>query len=101
MAPGVAEREVDRSARRMARAVVLGLVVGAGTGVAAVALAFAIVAVPIYFVGSDEGGLDAGLVRLGLFAVAVPAGVAVGTVAGFVVARWYARGAPLPEVAGR
>jgi hypothetical protein len=101
MATGVVTEERATSGHRTLQSVVLGLAVGFGLGVASVALAFAVVAVPIYFAGFDDGGLDPDLVRMGLFAFAAPVGAVVGSVGGVLVARWYARGAPLPDAAGR
>jgi hypothetical protein len=84
--------------RSKVRSTLLGAGVGAGIGVAAMAIAFSIVAVPMFLLASTEGesGLDRGLVRTGLFVVALPFGVLVGTAAGIVVGIWYARGGRLP-----
>ena len=61
-------------------------------------IAFSIVAVPMFLLASTEGdsGLDRGLVRTGLFAVALPLGALVGVVVGSIVGVWYARGGRLP-----
>jgi hypothetical protein len=91
----------DEAARRSFRAALVGLAVAVGLGVAATAVVFAIVAIPIHVVGSDDGGVDRDLVRLGLFAIAAPIGSLLGLVAGAVAARWYRRGATLPDAAGR
>lgn len=76
----------------------LGLSVGLGVTVAAMAVAFSIIAVPLFLLASTEGesGLDRDLVRTGLFAVALPFGIVVGLVVGVVVGLWYARGGRLP-----
>jgi hypothetical protein len=84
--------------RSKVRAVLLGISIGLGVGVAAMGIAFSIVAVPMFLLASTEGdsGLDRDLVRTGLFAVALPLGVLVGVVVGGVVGIWYARGGRLP-----
>lgn len=80
------------------RSTLLGLAVGAGIAVAGVAIAFSIVAIPIFIVASTEpdAGLDRSLVRRGLFQVALPFGVIAGVAAGIAVGIWYARGGRLP-----
>lgn len=77
----------------------LGLGIGAGVGVAGIAIAFSIVAIPLYIVASTEpgSGLDRSLVRTGLFQVALPFGLVAGTIAGVVVGVWYGRGGRLPR----
>jgi hypothetical protein len=84
--------------RSKVRATLLGISIGLGVGVAAMGIAFSIVAVPMFLLASTEGdsGLDRDLVRTGLFAVALPLGVLVGVVVGGVVGVWYARGGRLP-----
>jgi hypothetical protein len=93
--------EGDAVAGRSLRAALVGIAVAVGVGVAATAVVFAIVAIPIHVIGSDDGGVDRDLVRLGLFAIAAPLGSLLGVVAGAVAALWYRRGARLPEAAGR
>jgi riboflavin transporter FmnP len=82
-----------------ARSVALGVAVGFGVAVAGIAIAFSIVAIPLFIVASTEpsSGLDRGLVRTGLFKVALPFGVVSGLVAGIAVGIWYARGGRLPR----
>ena len=84
--------------RSKVRSALLGTVVGVGVGVAAMGIAFSIVAVPMFLLASTEGdsGLDRDLVRTGLFVIALPFGVLMGLVAGVVVGVWYARGGRLP-----
>jgi hypothetical protein len=84
--------------RSKVRSTLLGLGIGLGVGVAAMGIAFSIVAVPMFLLASTEGdsGLDRGLVRTGLFTIAVPFGALVGVVAGIVVGVWYSRGGRLP-----
>ncbi|MGV3760386.1 MAG: hypothetical protein ACO1PW_12735 [Actinomycetota bacterium] len=82
-----------------ARSIGLGLVVGLGIAVAGIAIAFSIVAIPLFIVASTEpgSGLDRSLVRTGLFKVALPVGVVSGVAAGVAVGLWYARGGRLPR----
>jgi hypothetical protein len=79
--------------------VLLGLGIGAGVGVAGIAIAFSIVAIPLFIVASTEpgSGLNRDLVRTGLFSVALPFGAVTGTAAGIAVGVWYARGGRLPR----
>jgi membrane protein DedA with SNARE-associated domain len=101
MAPGPGRRLIG-SRQRTVRSILIGLGVGLGVAVAATGVVFALVAIPIQLSGSGTAeGLDRDQVRLGLFAVAMPAGAVVGAALGFLVGRWYARGARLPEMAGR
>ena len=76
----------------------MGLAIGAVVGLAAVAIAFSIVAIPMFIVASTEpgSGLDRDLVRTGLFKVALPFGVISGLVVGVAVGVWYGRGGRLP-----
>jgi hypothetical protein len=76
----------------------VGLAIGAVVGLAAVAIAFSIVAIPMFIVASTEpgSGLDRDLVRTGLFKVALPFGVISGLVVGVAVGVWYGRGGRLP-----
>jgi hypothetical protein len=85
--------------RSRVQSVLLGIGIGAGVGVAGIAIAFSIVAIPLYIVASTEpgSGLDRSLVRTGLFQVALPIGVIAGTIAGVVVGVWYGRGGRLPR----
>jgi len=94
--PGVAGP--DPVASRL-RSVLLGVVVGLGVAVAGVAIAFSIVAIPLFLLASTEpgSGLNRDLVRTGLFKVAVPFGAVTGLVAGVVVGTWYSRGGRLPR----
>lgn len=80
------------------RSVLLGVAVGAGIAVAGVAIAFSIVAIPLFIVASTEpgSGLNRDLVRTGLFKVALPFGLLAGVAAGILSGIWYARGGRLP-----
>jgi hypothetical protein len=93
--PVPAEPPVPRS--RLS-SVLLGLGIGTGVGVAVMAVAFSIVAIPMFILASTEpdSGLDRSLVRTGLFKVALPMGLVAGIAAGVVVGIWYARGGRLP-----
>jgi hypothetical protein len=84
--------------RSKARSVLLGLGIGLGVAVAATAIAFAIVAVPMFLLVSSGGdsGIDRGMVRTGLFGIAVPIGVLAGSAVGIAVGMWYSRGGRLP-----
>ena len=84
--------------RSRTKAVLLGISIGVGVGVASMAIAFSIVAVPMFLLASTEGdsGLDRHLVRVGLFGIALPFGALMGIVVGAVVGVWYARGGRLP-----
>lgn len=82
-----------------ARSVGLGVAVGFGVAVAGIAIAFSIIAIPLFIVASTEpgSGLDRSLVRTGLFQVALPVGLVAGVGAGIAVGLWYARGGRLPR----
>lgn len=91
----------DRGAgapRTRLRSVLLALGIGTGVGVAGVAMAFSIIAIPLFIVASTEpgSGVDRGLVRKGLFHIALPFGLVAGVGAGVLVGVWYARGGRLP-----
>jgi hypothetical protein len=81
-----------------ARSVLVGVAIGLAVGVAGVAIAFSIVAIPLFIVASTEpgSGLNRDLVRMGLFKIALPVGVVAGVAAGTLVGIWYARGGRLP-----
>lgn len=85
--------------RSRLRSVLLGVGIGAGVAVAGIAVAFSIVAIPLFIVASTEpgSGLNRDLVRTGLFKVAVPFGAVAGIAAGILVGLWYARGGRLPR----
>jgi hypothetical protein len=84
--------------RSRVRSVLLGLGIGTGVGVAGIAVAFSIVAIPLFILASTEpgSGLDRDLVRTGLFRIALPFGAVTGIVIGTLVGVWYARGGRLP-----
>lgn len=81
------------------RSTLLGLAVGAGVAVAGVAMAFSVVAIPLFVVASTEpgSGLNRDLVRTGLFKVALPFGLIAGLACGIAVGVWYGRGGRLPR----
>lgn len=84
--------------RRRLRSAAVGAGVGLAVLVAGVAIAFSIVAIPLYLLASTDPdhGLDRDLVRQGLFYVALPFGVIGGVLSGLVVGVWYGRGGRLP-----
>ncbi len=81
------------------RSVLVGAAIGFAIAVAAVAIAFSIVAIPLFIVASTEpgSGLDRTLVRRGLFQVALPFGLVSGIATGIVAGIWYGRGGRLPK----
>jgi hypothetical protein len=84
--------------RSRLRSVGLGLGVGSAIGLAAVGIAFSILAVPLYFVASnDAGDHHHDLIHKGLFFVALPFGLVSGTLVGIAVGVWYGRGGRLPD----
>ena len=93
-----ARTEPEPVPRSRVRSVLLGLGIGTGVGVAGIAVAFSIIAIPLFIVASTEpgSGLDRSLVRRGLFQVALPFGLVAGIGAGVLVGIWYARGGHLP-----
>jgi ABC-type molybdate transport system permease subunit len=96
--PDEPRSEPTTGRRSRLRSVLLGVGIGLGVGVAGVAIAFSIVAIPLFIVASTEpdSGLDRDLVRTGLFKIALPFGVITGIAAGAVIGVWYARGGRLP-----
>jgi len=90
------EREGPSPSR--SRSILLGVGIGLGVGVAGIAMAFSVIAIPIFIVASTEpgSGLNRDLVRKGLFQVALPFGLVAGVVVGTMVGFWYARGGRLP-----
>lgn len=81
------------------RAVLVGGAIGFAVAVASIAIAFSIIAIPLFIVASTEpgSGLDRTLVRRGLFQVALPFGLVAGTATGIAVGIWYGRGGRLPR----
>jgi riboflavin transporter FmnP len=81
------------------RSIAVGTAIGFAVMVASSAIAFSIVALPLYTLASTEpgSGVDRSLIRKGLFNVALPFGVVAGVAVGIVVAIWYARGGRLPQ----
>jgi hypothetical protein len=86
----------ERPPRR--RSVLVGVAVGLAVGLCGVAIAFSIIAIPMYALASFEPGkgLQRDTVRTGLLVVALPFGVLMGLVSGIVVGVWKARGGHLP-----
>ena len=82
----------------MRRSLLLGILVGIAVALAAVAIGFSIIAIPLYALASVEpgSGIDRPFIRDGLFEVAIPVGVVLGVACGTLVGVWYARGGRLP-----
>ena len=79
---------------------VLGVAVGVAVGLACIGFVVSIIAIPFFALArfADPGkGLDEPLIRTALTKVALPAGIVLGSLAGFAVGRWYQRGGRLPE----
>jgi hypothetical protein len=89
----------EHAPSQRARSIGLGSAIGFAVAVAATAVAFSIIAMPLYLLARTEpgNGLDRDLIRRGLFGVAVPVGVLTGVVCGVLVSVWYARGGRLPR----
>lgn len=78
-------------ARTWGRAVAVGI----GVGIGVTAIVFVLISIPFYTLASFEpNGLDRPIVRTGLFLIAGPVGLVVGTIVGVVAARWYRSGTP-------
>jgi hypothetical protein len=96
-----ADRAADPAPARRSRlrSALLGVGVGVAVGVAGIAMAFSVLAIPLFFVASTEpgSGTHRDLVFKGLFYVALPFGVVVGVLGGIVAGIWYGRGGRLPE----
>ena len=70
--------------------------VAVGVGLSSMAIAFSIVAVPVFALANLDGnGLDRPSIRTAL-AVAVIFGIVAGLTVGVIVGVWYARGGRLP-----
>ena len=85
--------------QRPHRPVLLGVAVGVAVGLACIGIVVSIIAIPFFALArfADPGnGLDQPLIRDGLTKVALPAGVILGSLAGFAVGRWYQKGGRLP-----
>jgi hypothetical protein len=82
----------------MRRSLLLGVLVGIAVALAAVAIGFSIIAIPLYALASVEpgSGIDRPFIREGLFEIAIPVGVVLGVACGTLVGVWYARGGRLP-----
>ena len=93
-----AEPTEPSAPRSRLRGLLVGLGAGVGVGLAGVAIAFSIIAIPLFMLASVEPdhGLDRSLVRTGLFHVAIPFGGVTGLVIGIAVGVWYGRGGRLP-----
>ncbi len=86
---------VDRP--RLHRSLALGFAIGLPVAIAAAAVVYAIVAIPMYTLAqADPHGLDRPFFRHALVRIALPVGAAIGVVIGSVVGVWYRRGGQLP-----
>lgn len=82
---------------RVRRSVLVGLAVGIPVALAAAAVTYAIVAIPMYTLAqADPHGLDRPFFRHALVRIALPVGAVIGLVVGSVVGVWYRRGGRLP-----
>ncbi|HEV3226535.1 MAG TPA: hypothetical protein VGZ52_06865 [Acidimicrobiales bacterium] len=88
----------ERSARApLRRSVALGLAIGVPVAIAAAAVTYAIVAIPMYTLAqADPHGLDRPFFRHALVRIALPVGAVIGLMIGSVVGVWYRRGGHLP-----
>jgi hypothetical protein len=91
--------EVEPTKKPRLRSVLLGLAIGLSVAFASAAIAFSIIALPMYTLASTEpgSGVNRDLIRKGLFDVAIPFGLITGVAAGVLVTTWYARGGRLPK----
>jgi len=88
---------LDADKGPLRRSVAVGLAIGVPVALAAAALTYAIVAIPMYTLAqADPHGLDRPFFRHALVRIALPAGAAIGLVVGSVVGVWYRRGGRLP-----
>ena len=79
------------------RSLLVGFAIGVPVALAAAAVAYAIVAIPMYTLAqADPHGLDRPFFRHALVRIALPVGAAIGLVVGSVVGVWYRRGGRLP-----
>ena len=79
------------------RSLAVGLAIAVPVGLAAAAVTYAIVAIPMYTLAqADPHGLDRPFFRHALVRIALPVGAAIGVLVGSVVGVWYRRGGRLP-----
>jgi hypothetical protein len=76
----------------------VAVLAGAAVAVVVLAVAFALIAIPLYALASTDPrhGVDRPFIRAGLVRVALPVAVALGAAAGVAVGRWYRAGGHLP-----
>ena len=88
---------LDADKGPLRRSVAVGFAIGLPVALAAAALTYAIIAIPMYTLAqADPHGLDRPFFRHALVRIALPAGAAIGLVVGSVVGVWYRRGGRLP-----
>ncbi len=79
------------------RSVLLGVVVGIVVALAAMALIYSLIAIPMYVLAKTESsGLDRPFIRNGLLIWGLPIGIGLGMACGVVMGVWYGRGGRLP-----
>jgi hypothetical protein len=86
--------------RPLTRSLGVAVVVGLAVGLSVLAIGIAIVAIPLFALArfAEPGrGLQRPVIRDNLLHFALPAGAALGLLAGAVVGRWYRRGGTLPN----
>jgi hypothetical protein len=77
--------------------VLLGVAIGVPVAIAAMAITYAIVAIPMYTLAqADPHGLDRPFFRSALVRIALPVGAVIGALVGSVAGVWYRRGGRLP-----
>jgi hypothetical protein len=94
----VSEPAPEPAERSRLRGVLVGTAIGGAVGLAAIAIAFSVIAIPLFMLAATDPdrGVDRDLVRKGLFDVALPFGAVTGLVIGVAVGIWYGRGGRLP-----
>jgi hypothetical protein len=94
----VSEAPAAPQRRSRLRGALVGTGIGFAVGLAAIAIAFSIIAIPLFMLAATDPdrGVDRDLVRKGLFDVALPFGAVTGVAIGLAVGIWYGRGGRLP-----
>ena len=88
---------VDAEKGPVRRSILIGLAIAVPVALAAAAVTYAIVAIPMYTLAqADPHGLDRPFFRHALTRIALPVGAAIGLAVGSVVGVWYRRGGRLP-----
>jgi hypothetical protein len=96
-APSDAAESARSERAPVRRSVALGFAIGVPVALAAVAVIYAIIAIPMYTLAqADPHGLDRPFFRHALVRIALPVGAVIGVAIGSVVGVWYRRGGHLP-----